>query len=360
MRTYLISPYICHTFAILLPYFCHTFAIHFARIYNMTPWTEKYRPSCLDELELNTTMRSHLKSFTLDTLPHMIISGAPGTGKTSTALILARHLLQSKESYVELNASDNRGINMVSELTNHFVRNKTVDSHKIIILDEADNITKKAQQQLINLIENYPNVRFIMTCNEMNNLVENLQSRCLLLSYDRLDTLTLKNKLFDILKRESSVSVDEDAIELLIELSDHDIRTCLNYLQVLCVQHERITASTIETSFRVPSLKTINIWLNPKKTFEQIVDNYYELQEEGYSNDDIVQMLQYYFNRLIQENSVEYRHSLMEIVSIIYDTQFKMVETSDNELLMIDMLSSITEKIGSASFHMNTSYESVY
>ena len=165
----------------------------------MIPWIEKYRPQTIDEIELDESIRCQLKQYTLESLPNIIICGLPGTGKTSTALIIAKRLLTCTDACIELNASDNRGITMINDLTNNFVRKQFVDTRKIIILDEADNITKKAQQQLINLIENYPNIRFIMTCNSINCMIEALQSRCVLLQFDRLNTACLNKKLSSII-----------------------------------------------------------------------------------------------------------------------------------------------------------------
>ena len=316
---------------------------------NSIPWIEKYRPDNIDDIELDESIRSQLKTYNLESFPNLLITGLPGTGKTSTALILAKRLLTNMESCIELNASDNRGITMINDLTSNFVRKKFTDDNKIIILDEADNITKKAQQQLINMMENYPKLRFIMTCNSVNNIIEALQARCNILSFNRLSTEDLSQRLAKILEKEE-VNYEMEAIRLLIDLSDHDIRCCLNYLQVLSKdsleRSDKITMKSVEDSFRVPSLSLIKDLLGENE-INAILEKYYTMLESGFCSDDIIQMLICFFKRELDYVDNTQRLQIMNIINHIYSTHFMIVQTNDSELLVISMFYQLSEHMKS-------------
>lgn len=150
------------------------------------PWTEKYRPILHKDLIVSEIQYKKICSFNEDTVPHILINGPPGIGKTTTALLIEKNIVQDEDSFIELNASDNRGINMISDLVQNICKKKTNSKIKIILLDEADNITKKAQQQLINMLENYKNIRVILTCNSYSEIIEPIQSRCEMLEFKKL------------------------------------------------------------------------------------------------------------------------------------------------------------------------------
>jgi DNA polymerase III delta prime subunit len=321
----------------------------------MKTWTEKYRPKTIDEVEMDATVRRQLEAFELSNLPHLIISGDPGTGKTSTACILARKLLTNMEACMELNASDNRGISMISSLADNFIRKQFEDKRKIIILDEADNITKKAQEQLINVMECYPDVRFIMTCNQMSNIISGVQSRCMLLVFKRLSKLELMNKLRSVLATEKVTFETDEVLELIIMLSDHDIRCCLNYLQSLADidENRHITIRSITSTLRVPSLSVIEDWMSMTSLDERIC-RYYELIRGGFCNNDIINMIICYFDRQLVTNATSSaktplvvrlrdRKTILEILRATHETHFKIVQTTDDELLMIQYLHTVSD-----------------
>ena len=136
-------------------------------INNKIPWIEKYRPTKLKDLILSKTMHDKIKNIIKSgILPNMIFTGSPGMGKTSTVLCIAKKLIGSnyKDYILELNASDNRGLEYINSSVLHFCRKKINELNnvkKLIIFDEADNITKKAQNTLANLIEEYRFTIFI-------------------------------------------------------------------------------------------------------------------------------------------------------------------------------------------------------
>lgn len=158
------------------------------------PWLEKYRPKILDDVVGNQETITRLRAIAKHgNLPNLIISGPPGTGKTTSIHCLALELLGPncyKTAVLELNASDDRGIDVVRNKIKMFAQQKVTlpaGRHKIVILDEADNMTQSAQQALRRTMELYSNTtRFALACNISSKIIEPIQSRCAILRYTRL------------------------------------------------------------------------------------------------------------------------------------------------------------------------------
>ncbi|KAI9299613.1 YNL290Wp-like protein [Cunninghamella echinulata] len=148
------------------------------------PWVEKYRPKSLDQVVSHEEITDTLKTFMeRNRLPHLLFYGPPGTGKTTTILACARQIYGEKfqSSILELNASDDRGIDVVREQIKNFASTRTIYSSgfKLIILDECDNMTNQAQSALRRVIEKYTkNVRFCIICNYVSKIIPAIQSRC--------------------------------------------------------------------------------------------------------------------------------------------------------------------------------------
>ena len=148
------------------------------------PWVEKYRPSALQELISHEDIICTIRKFiSEEKLPHLLFYGPPGTGKTSTILACAKELYSPKEfnsMVLELNASDDRGINVVRNQILSFASTRTIfnSGYKLVILDEADAMTNDAQNALRRIIEKYTdNVRFCLICNYLTKIIPALQSR---------------------------------------------------------------------------------------------------------------------------------------------------------------------------------------
>ena len=170
-------------------------------------------------------------------MPHMIISGSPGIGKTTSILCLARALLGPqiyKEAVLELNASDERGIDVVRNRIKTFAQKKVTlppGRHKIVILDEADAMTSGAQQALRRTMEIYSNsTRFAFACNQANKIIEPLQSRCAILRYARLSDAQVVVRLMQIVKAEG-VEYSDEGIAALVFSAEGDMRQAINNLQ---------------------------------------------------------------------------------------------------------------------------------
>ncbi|EEP78282.1 activator 1 40 kDa subunit [Uncinocarpus reesii 1704] len=201
------------------------------------PWVEKYRPVFLDDVVGNTETIERLKIIARDgNMPHVIISGMPGIGKTTSILCLARQMLGDayKEAVLELNASDERGIDVVRNRIKGFAQKKVTlppGKHKLVILDEADSMTSGAQQALRRTMEIYSTTtRFAFACNQSNKIIEPLQSRCAILRYSRLTDTQIVERLDQICKAED-VKHSDDGIAALVFSAEGDMRQAINNLQ---------------------------------------------------------------------------------------------------------------------------------
>ncbi|CAI6333489.1 unnamed protein product [Periconia digitata] len=212
------------------------------------PWVEKYRPNSLDDVEGHRDIIATINRF-VDTnrLPHLLLYGPPGTGKTSTVLALARRIYGTKnmrQMVLELNASDDRGIDVVREQIKTFSSTRQIfaaapkpgDSSslatfKLIILDEADAMTSTAQMALRRIMEKYTaNTRFCIIANYTHKLSPALLSRCTRFRFSPLKEVDIRN-LVDKVVEEERVNITQDATESLVTLSKGDMRRALNVLQ---------------------------------------------------------------------------------------------------------------------------------
>jgi len=226
-------------------------------------WVEKYRPHKISELinqkEIVGSINSMLKNQS--EIPHLLFSGSAGVGKTSAALCVSREILGEhwKDYTLELNASDERGINMVRERVKKFSRFAGLDTKipfKVIILDEADEMTTDAQTALRRIIEDTAKIcRFILIANNLSKIIEPIQSRCVVFKFTKISDKEILPQLKSICKKEK-IKADEKGLNAICDYTDGDLRHAINILQA-AASSGNVTESTVKSIVGLTKTKDV-------------------------------------------------------------------------------------------------------
>ena len=238
------------------------------------PWVEKYRPMEMqDIISHREIMKSIQKLLRSNQLPHILFYGPPGTGKTTMILSCARLIYGQhgmKNNTLELNASDERGIDVVRNQIKDFASTSIVFSsvpYKLIILDEADQMTHDAQAALRRIIEKYTtNVRFCIICNNVNKLIPALQSRCTKYRFAPLEQSDMVDRIMSILQSEK-IAHTKEGVEAAVRISGGDMRRCINIVQGATMSFDEITEDVVHKCTGAPSPALI------EQIFEALVES---------------------------------------------------------------------------------------
>lgn len=306
-------------------------------------WTEKYRPSKFEEVVGQDEILKRVKNLTNSlNLPHMLFAGPAGTGKSTLAIIVAKELFKEywKENYLELNASDARGIEVIRQEVKNFARTKSLGSvpFKIIFLDEADALTKEAQQALRRTMENYTSTcRFILSCNYSSKIIDPIQSRCVVFRFRLLEKKEIEKVVKKIAEKEN-LTVDDKAIEVLYEGSEGDCRRAINLLQASNSISPIITQEIINILLSNAKPKDIKVVLDYAltgdfpKSREKLLDI---MLKESISGTDIIKAIQKEIWNL--DIDPELKVKLTEKTGEI---EFRLVEGSDEFIQLEALLAS--------------------
>jgi replication factor C small subunit len=220
-----------------------------------TDWTEKYRPNTLDEIVGNEDIVAQLEQMVeQNDLQSCIFAGPPGVGKTTAAVAIARGLYGEhwQELFKELNASDARGIDVVRDEVKEYSR-QSRQGNAIIFLDEADALTDDAQAALRRVMEKHTSsCTFILSCNYPSKIIPAIQSRCMVSKFSRVDDEHVRDMLLKI-KESEDIDITDDALDVVVQDANGDIRSAINILQALSVMEQPIDVEqAITLTFNVP------------------------------------------------------------------------------------------------------------
>jgi replication factor C small subunit len=309
-------------------------------------WTEKYRPKSLDDMVNQKDIVERLKSFVkARNVPHCIFAGPPGTGKTTAALCLAHDLYGDgyREHLMELNASDERGINVVRETVKTFARVRSIGEipFKILILDEADNMTADAQQALRRTMERYTETcRFVLIANYSGKIIEPIQSRCAPFRFTYLPREEQDNYLMNIAKRES-VKILKDGLDAIFEVSSGDLRKAINALQAAASLGKPVTSEIVYSVIGKASPSDVRDmlltamkgdFLKAREKLREMILKY------GVAGIDIIRQIHVEIFRL--EIPEAWKIKLAEIVGEI---DFRLVEGANEEIQLSALLARLVE-----------------
>lgn len=309
-------------------------------------WAEKYRPKWLSDMVDQKTIVERLKSFAESrNVPHCIFAGPPGTGKTTAALCLARDLYgESYREYVmELNASDERGINVVRETVKTFARARSIGEipFKILILDEADNMTSDAQQALRRTMERYTETcRFIMCANYSGKIIEPIQSRCAPFRFRFLPREEHDTYIKHIAKHEN-LQLLPDGLEAIFEVCEGDLRRAINTLQAAASMNKPIDsflvysvtgkASPVDVE-RMLTTAISGDFLGARKQLRDMIQKY------GVAGIDVIRQIH---KEIFKADIPEPWKIKLAVVTGEID--FRLVEGSDEEIQLSALLARLVE-----------------
>ncbi len=305
-----------------------------------TPWTEKYRPQRLKEIVGQREITGMLSAYVREkNMPNLLFAGPPGIGKTTAALALARDLYGEnyRDCLLELNASDERGIDVVRGKIKDFARTVSLNEvpFKIIFLDEADSLTNDAQNALRRTMELYVNVtRFILSANYSSKIIEPIQSRCSLFRFRPL-TDAESREMIERVAKEEGLEIDGKAVEALLYVAEGDMRRAINALQGASLSDKRITSESVYRSAsraepaEIKEMMTLALerkFIEARKKLHHLMISY------GMSGEDV--LLQMY--RAVDALELTEREKVV-VVDKIGEYNFRLVEGA-NEMIQIEAL----------------------
>lgn len=303
-------------------------------------WTEKYRPKTFDDLKGHKDIVSKLRAFVAQkNLPHLLFAGPAGVGKSTLALVIARSFFGEnyRDNFLELNASDERGIDVVRVKVKDFARTKALGDvpFKIIFLDECDALTKEAQQALRRTMENYTSTcRFVLAANYSSKIIDPIQSRCAVFRFRPLADEDLLD-LGRTLAKNEGLGLSDDALDALVRVSHGDSRRVTNILQSCSVVAKDITADLIyqmASVARPDEIKGI-LDLALKGDFSKARDGLLDVMlRYGLSGVDLIKQIQ----SEIWNLDIDGR-SKVELIDKCGEFEFRLVEGSD-EFVQLEAL----------------------
>jgi replication factor C subunit 2/4 len=314
------------------------------------PWIEKYRPIILEDIILDKNIMSEITNIIKNKdIPNMILTGTPGVGKTTTLLYIAHRLYGNYMNYgvLELNASDDRGIKSINtdvyNFCNFMLSYRKEDEtkyckHKLIIFDEADNMTDKALPIISNLMDTYQDTtRFVFTCNTSSKIIESIQSRCKILRFMRIEKPLLIKRLKVICENEK-IEYKKNGLEEIANISGGDVRNAINLLELTYTRFNKITDNNVYNACDIPKpqiLKEILVDGLNKKLKECII-KIQKLKEEGYTVNDIIYNMIHILKSTITDDIKEL--DKMKIMELCSKYIYRMSRTKETDIQLFGFI----------------------
>ncbi len=308
-------------------------------------WTEKYRPKSFAEVKGQDAVVGKIKSFVSQkNLPHLLFAGPPGVGKSTLALVAARELFGEnwRQNFLELNASDERGIDVVRVKVKDFARTKALGNvpFKIIFLDECDALTKEAQQALRRTMENYTSTcRFILAANYSSKIIDPIQSRCAVFRFKPLPQDEVYG-IIDAIARQEGLKLSADAKKALFEVSEGDCRRLENILQSCAAMQDNVTPELVFSMASMAQPKEVAMLLKTAlegdfvKARNVLLDT---MLKYGLSGLDVIRQIQKEVWNLEIENREKVR-----LIDKCGEIEFRMVEGADEFIQLEALLAHVS------------------
>ncbi len=304
-------------------------------------WVEKYRPKTLADIVGQDEIVERLNAYVKNkSVPHLIFAGPAGTGKTTSALALSKELFGDtwRQNFNELNASDERGINIIRGKIKNFARTAPMGKNKfkIIFLDEADSLTIDAQAALRRTVEKYTHIcRFILSANYSSKIIEPIQSRCTVFRFRPIKADDIKKYMRKIASNEK-LEITPDGLDTLIFISRGDLRKAINVLQVGASVNKKITAELLYETSATAKPEDVKALINTALTgnFMAARNQLYDLLiKYGLSGEDVVKQIhQAIFNLTIPDESK------IRLIEKTGDAEFRLIEGSNAHIQLEALL----------------------